>query len=175
MTPPPRRERGDTQPEECQGRNVIAGYNTNRLPTHPDEAPAGVFVSAPQLTRLPCIFWALARFSVRTAAQLRAKPDGRWVAAYWIVRRTWLFVRGGESIWLQRPADGALRIAFHGSQTDCSEFAFHGELELLDFLHDVDRRLVEKGWTLQRLGPEDRRTKTEDSNVGARLDRRRQL
>lgn len=91
------------------------------------------------------------------------------------MRRTWLFVRGGESIWLQRPADGALRIAFHGPQTDCSEFTFHGELELLDFLHDVDRRLVEKGWTLQRLGPEDRRPKTEDWNVGVRLDRRRQL
>jgi hypothetical protein len=53
---------------------------------------------------------------------------------------------------------------------------FHGELELLDFISDVERRLVEKGWTLQRRGqPQDRRTKTENWNVGVLVDRRRQL
>jgi hypothetical protein len=93
----------------------------------------------------------------------------------WTVRRTWLFVRNSESIWLQRPADGALRVALHGPLTHRREFNFHGELELLDFISDVERRLVEKGWTLQRLRqPEDRRTKTENWNVGALVDRRRQ-
>jgi hypothetical protein len=91
------------------------------------------------------------------------------------VRRTWLFVRDSESIWLQRPADGALRVALHGPLTHRSEFSFPGELELLDFISDVERRLLEKGWTLQRPGqPQDRRTNTGGWSVGALADRRRQ-
>jgi hypothetical protein len=102
--------------------------------------------------------------------------DGRWVAVLLDVRRTWLFMRDRESIWLQRPADGALRVALHGPLTHRREFTFHGELELLDFISDVERRLVEKGWTLQRRGqPQDRRTKTENWSVGVLVDRRRQL
>ena len=81
-----------------------------------------------------------------------------------------------ESIWLQRPADGALRVAIHGPLTHRREFTFHGELELLDFISDVERRLVEKGWTLQGFGqPEDRRTKPEGWNLGDVVDRRRRL
>lgn len=91
----------------------------------------------------------------------------------WTVRQTWLFVRESESIWLQRPADGALRVALHGPLTHRREFTFHGELELLDFISDVERRLVERGWTLQ--ASEDRRTKPEGWNVGVLVDRRRQL
>jgi hypothetical protein len=91
----------------------------------------------------------------------------------WTVRRTWLFVRDAESIWLQRAADGALRVALHVPLTHRREFTFHGELELLDFLNDVERRLVDKGWTLQGFGqPEDSRTMTEG---GVLEDRRRQL
>ena len=71
----------------------------------------------------------------------------------WTVRRTWLFMRDSESIWLQRAADGALRVALHGPLTHRREFNFHGELELLDFISDVERRLVEKGWTLQHTEP----------------------
>jgi hypothetical protein len=93
----------------------------------------------------------------------------------WTVRRTWLFVLDDESIWLERPADGALRVAIHGPRTDRREFTFHGELELLDFLNDVERRLIEKGWILQGIGqPGDRRRKTENWSVGVLVDRRRQ-
>jgi len=85
-------------------------------------------------------------------------------------------MRDSESIWLQRPADGALRVALHGPLTHRREFNFHGELELLDFISDVERRLIEKGWTLQGFGqPEGRRTKPEGGNVGVLVDRRRQL
>ncbi len=94
----------------------------------------------------------------------------------WSVRRTWLFVRDGESIWLERPADGALRVALHGPLTHRREFSFHGELELLDFISDVERRLVEKGWTLQGFGqPDERRTKPEAWTVDVLEDRRRQI
>ena len=87
-----------------------------------------------------------------------------------------MFVRDYESIWLLRAAEGALRVALHGPLTHRREFTFHGELELLDFISDVERRLVEKGWTLQRSGqPEDRRTKPEGWSVGVLVDRRRQL
>ena len=93
----------------------------------------------------------------------------------WTVRRTWLFVRDCESIWLQRPADGALRVTLHGPLTHRREFTFHGELELLDFLNDAERRLVEKGWTLQGFGQLEDRRRPGGWNVGVFVDRRRQL
>ena len=80
----------------------------------------------------------------------------------WSVRGAWLFVRDGESIWLQRSADGQ-RVVLH-ARTHRREFVFHGELELLDFLNDVERRLVPKGWSLQPL-VEDPPAKTEDLPV----------
>jgi hypothetical protein len=67
------------------------------------------------------------------------------------VRGPWLFVRGSESIWLQRSMDDDLRVVLHGPLAHRREFAFHGELELLDFLNDVERRLVASGWSLQRF------------------------
>jgi hypothetical protein len=78
------------------------------------------------------------------------------------VRETWLFLRDGVSIWLQRSTEDGLRVVLHGPLAHRREFVFHGELELLDFLSDVERRLVSKGWRLQPL-VKDRRAKTGDS------------
>jgi hypothetical protein len=75
-----------------------------------------------------------------------------------LAKGAWLFVRGGESIWIQRSEEGAFDLAMHGPSFTRHHYSFRDGRELNAFLANAEQRLVPAGWTLQRFGPgEDRR------------------
>jgi hypothetical protein len=90
-----------------------------------------------------------------------------------MVRGAWLFVRGGESIWIQRSDRGAYELAMHGPSINRHHYSFRDARELGDFLANVEQRLIPAGWTLQRFGPgQDRRSNAPDLRPPGREDRR---
>ena len=68
----------------------------------------------------------------------------------------WLFVRGEDSIWIERVGRSGLLMC--GPSVHRSHKDFREDGELRRFLEDAEQRLLASGWTLQRLGlGEDRR------------------
>jgi hypothetical protein len=80
----------------------------------------------------------------------------------------WLFVRGGESIWLQRSSTDGFELDMHGPLTLRRHYSFASDHELDSFLADVEGRLTPAGWALQRFEPgQDRRTAARPAAVGS--------
>ena len=71
----------------------------------------------------------------------------------------WLFVRGEESIWLQRSGTEGFELDMHGPLSVRNHYKFDSATELEAFLAAVESRLTPAGWSLQRFGPgQDRRS-----------------
>jgi hypothetical protein len=84
----------------------------------------------------------------------------------------WLFVRGGESIWLQRSGSDGFELDMHGPLSLRRHYSFASDAELDAFLSDVEGRLKPAGWALQRFEPgQDRRSAVRPSAAAA-SDRR---
>lgn len=82
-----------------------------------------------------------------------------------------LFVRGEESIWMQRSTGDGFEIDMHGPLSLRRHYAFATEDEMRAFLSDVEGRLLPAGWGVQRFGPgEDRRSRR--APAGSAVERR---
>lgn len=66
----------------------------------------------------------------------------------------WLFVRGSESIWLQRSAERELTVL--GPGTLRHVYAFESVRELVQFQVSIEQRLVGGGWVVEAFNPERR-------------------
>jgi hypothetical protein len=85
---------------------------------------------------------------------------------------SWLFIRGSESIWIERPHGRTMIVAGPGAQHDEREFEDEGSLQA--FQVAIATRLTEAGWFLwgfdrERRHAPDRRRMPRDSK-----DRRQQ-
>jgi CheY-like chemotaxis protein len=67
---------------------------------------------------------------------------------------SWLFVRGGESVWMVRPSDCELLIAGPGGGRGV--YMFSVERELLAFQAEYERRLRHTGFALEEIGGDRR-------------------
>jgi hypothetical protein len=82
----------------------------------------------------------------------------------------WLFVRGGESIWLQRSGTDGFGLDMHGPLSLRRHYSFASDAELDSFLADVESRLKPGGWVLQRFEPgQDRRSSVRPNTAASDL------
>lgn len=70
---------------------------------------------------------------------------------------SWLFVRGDESIWLQRSSPEGCGLEIHGPLSLRRHYAFAHLDELQAFVDSVAARLLPAGWAMQRFEPGDDR------------------
>jgi hypothetical protein len=84
---------------------------------------------------------------------------------------SWLFVRGSESIWIERPAGRTMLIAGPGGQRD--ERAFQDEESLQSYQIDLATRLTNEGWFLWGVDRERREARDRRQAPRTTTDRRR--
>lgn len=82
---------------------------------------------------------------------------------------SWLFVRGGESVWMVRTAD--LELAVAGPGRGRGSYAFRAERELHAFQADYQQRLARTGFALELHGA-DRRSGRDRRRASRGSDRR---
>jgi hypothetical protein len=67
---------------------------------------------------------------------------------------TWVFVRGGERLTIQRPTVLQLVVSMPGAEP--RPFDFDAPVALLDFQLSFERHLAATGWSLESFQPERR-------------------
>jgi hypothetical protein len=82
---------------------------------------------------------------------------------------SWLFIRGSESIWIERPAGKTLIIAGPGHRRQ--QRTFFTEEQLQRFQIRLAERLADQRWFLWAYN-RDRRSQSRDENVKRGVDRR---
>lgn len=84
---------------------------------------------------------------------------------------SWLFVKGNESVWIERPAGRTMIVAGPGTEREEHDFATDEALDA--FQVKLAEQLVERGWFLWAFD-RDRRTGHERRAVGRGGPDRRQ-
>ena len=69
------------------------------------------------------------------------------------VETAWLFTRGAQSVRIIRAAtlDGEVHLHIHGPGTARESHTFHDVIECMQFQADYERRIVAKGFALERF------------------------
>jgi hypothetical protein len=84
---------------------------------------------------------------------------------------SWLFVRGSESIWIERPHGRTMLVAGPGAYRDHQEFADEEALQAYQIA--LATRLTEKGWFLWAFDRDRRQTPDRRGVARNTKDRRR--
>lgn len=90
------------------------------------------------------------------------------------MKGAWLFVRGSDSVWVQRPSETTFDLVVHGPLSTVRNYSFGSEGELDGFLGNVETRLLCAGWMLERFDPgDDRRAHDDRPRIMREGERRR--
>ena len=73
--------------------------------------------------------------------------------------RAWLFVRGTESVRLVQDVSGIVRLLVFGPGLHRDIHTFGTMVDLASFQLDLEQRMSQDGWTVERFSTERRRTR----------------
>ena len=83
---------------------------------------------------------------------------------------SWLFIRGSESIWVERPSGNTLIVAGPGQRR--YQRTFFSEDQLQEFQMQLAEQLVEQRWFLWAYNDDRRKARRGEAAIPAEGDRR---
>ena len=93
------------------------------------------------------------------------------------VHTAWLFTRGSESVRIVRvgQANGTQRLLVHGPGTETAVHTMDDAMDCVRYQSELERRLVMKGFRLERFASGDRRRGSDRRSAPRGPDRRTHL
>ena len=102
---------------------------------------------------------------------------GAWVAGrvtrLFNASRSWLFVRGAESIRVVRHGQGIIVLSVHGPGPARAVYGFEDEARSQDFLANLEKSLLAARWSIERPNAERRSGSDRRTSPRMSLERRR--